>query len=237
MGNEPTFSHLSVWYEPDVDTDGGGWHRDMQYVFPDEEEEKERILSGHGYGSGDSRFSGVQVQCALLDGSQHIEYVPGSHARWDTDEEYAVRKLDDKVHRFEPMPGAIRPVLNAGDAFAFTDGLHRGWYEAEVPRRTIMFTLSNGRRARGLDYFSFQPWFQSQGYLDGLSPSALKFYDRYLDEYGEEMAEAIGLMEDHPEGLEAAYREVRAQVSSSNSLPEATREWHAALQGQAAAKL
>ena len=26
----------------------------------------------------------IQVQCALLDGSSHIEYVPGSHARWDS---------------------------------------------------------------------------------------------------------------------------------------------------------
>ena len=79
-------------------------HRDMQYVFPDEEEEKERVLSGHGYGSGNSRFSGIQVQCALIDGSSHIEYVPGSHARWDTEEEYAVRKLDNCIHRFEEMP-------------------------------------------------------------------------------------------------------------------------------------
>ena len=226
VGHAPTFSHLSCWYEPQQDQDGGGWHRDMQYVFPDEHEERERVSSGQGYGSGGSGFSGIQVQCALLDGSSHIEYVPGSHARWDTDDEYAVRKIDDFSHRFDAMPGAVRPVLQAGDAFAFTDGLHRVHYLAAVPRRTLMFTLSNGRRARGLDYFTFQPWFLEPGYLDGLSPRALRFYEKYLEEYGEEMTEASGLLCEHPEGLDVAYREVRALINASNSLSENVRTWH-----------
>jgi hypothetical protein len=201
----------------------------MQYVFPDEEEERERVSSGHGYGTGNSRFSGIQVQCALLDDSSHIEYVPGSHARWDTEEEYAVRKLDDSSHRFDAMPGAVRPVLQAGDAFAFTDGLHRGHYEAAVPRRTLMFTLSNGRRARGLDYFTFQPWFLEPNYLAGLSPRAAAFYGSYLDEYGEEMREAANLLREHPDGIDVAYRQVRAMISASNSLSENVRAWHAQL--------
>lgn len=255
-GARPTFSHFSCWYEPEQDEAGGGWcvlchvppfclaqplpdnagrclrparlrHRDMQYVFPNEVEEKERISSGQGYGSGNTRFSGIQVQCALLDGSAHIEYVPGSHARWDTEEEYAVRKADHFSHRFEPMPGAVRPVLQAGDAFAFTDGLHRGHYEAAVPRRTLMFTLSNGRRARGLDYFTFQPWFLEPGYLSGLSPRASTFYGRYLDEYGTEMREAAGLLREHPAGIVVAYREVRAMINASNSLSKNVRAWHA----------
>jgi hypothetical protein len=140
-----------------------------------------------------------------------------------------VRKLDDCSHRFDAMPGAVRPVLQAGDAFAFTDGLHRGHYEAAVPRRTLMFTLSNGRRARGLDYFTFQPWFLEPGYLAGLSPRASAFYESYLDEYGKEMREAAELLHDHPDGIDVAYREVRAMISASNSLAENVQAWHAQL--------
>ena len=117
--------------------------------------------------------------------------------------------------------------MRAGDAFAFADGLHRGHYEAAVPRRTLMFTLSNGRRARGLDYFTFQPWFLEPGYLSGLSPRASAFYERYLDEYGEEMREAAGLLSESPDGIDVAYREVRAMINASNSLSENVRAWHA----------
>ena len=128
------------------------------------------------------------------------------------------------------MPGAVRPVLAAGDAFAFTDGLHRGWYQPDHQRRTIMFTLSNGRRARGCDYFSFQPWFLQPNYLDGVSQPAKAFYARYMEEYGQEIAEVSGLLKAHPSGLDIARRELS---NSSTSLPEAARAW-AADQQQAA---
>ena len=99
-------------------------------------------------------------------------------------------------------------MLDAGDAFAFVDGLHRGHYKAgnsrhdhrgfvrflttvangaDIPRRTVQFTLSAGRRAKGLDNFTYQPWFLQPGYLSGLSPTAERFYARYMAEYGEEM--------------------------------------------------
>jgi hypothetical protein len=231
-GTEPLFSHMSAWYEPETTTPGGGWHRDMQYVFPEEEEEKQRVGSGSGYGGepvARGKFSGVQIQCACLADSRHIEYVPGSHARWDTAAEYQVRKVDSFSHRFEDMPGAVRPVLGPGDAIAFTDGLHRGHYDASVPRRTLMFTLSNGPRARGLDYFSFQPYFLQPEYVSGLSSRALQFYRRYLGTYGKEMAEVAEMLAAHPQGLSAAIGELR---TASISLPEAARKWHREFTGQ-----
>ena len=42
-GTEPLFSHLSAWFDPPAEVAGGGWHRDMQYVFPDEGGEKKRL--------------------------------------------------------------------------------------------------------------------------------------------------------------------------------------------------
>ena len=70
-GVDPTFSHIVAYHEPKEETAGGGWHRDMQYVFPKESEEKARILR---QSEPDRTWSGMQVQVALIDGSQHIEY-------------------------------------------------------------------------------------------------------------------------------------------------------------------
>lgn len=106
-GMDPTFSHIVAYHEPAEDAAGGGWHRDMQYVFRNEAEEKARILR---QGEPGRTWSGMQVQVPLIDGSQHIEYVLGSHARWDTAEEYRVRKLDDFSHRYEDMPVRVAPL-------------------------------------------------------------------------------------------------------------------------------
>ena len=227
-GTEPLFSHLSAWFDPPAEVAGGGWHRDMQYVFPDEGEEKERVTSGGAHWGGDPQatgsFSGIQIQVALLPESRHIEYVPSSHARWDTAGEYHVRKGDNFAHHFDDMPGAVRPVLGPGDAIAFTDGLHRGHYSPGLPRRTLMFTLSNGRRARGLDYFSFQPYFLQPGYLQPLSERAKEFYGRYIAEYTE-MEEVAQLLAEHESGMDIARRQISS--SASVSLVEAARDWAA----------
>ena len=65
----------------------GEWHRDAQYIHPDEEKEKGLILQPEAVVGGEM----MQIQCALLP-SRHFEYVRGSHNRWDTEAELLVRK-------------------------------------------------------------------------------------------------------------------------------------------------
>jgi len=101
-----------------------------------------------------------QIQCALLP-SRHFEYVRGSHNRWDTPEELHVRKGGEtREHRFsDAMPGAERDLLNPGDALVFCPWvIHRGHYLVDEPRRSLMFTYSNGPRPTfpGVDGFTNQ---------------------------------------------------------------------------------
>lgn len=44
----------------------------------------------------------------------------------------------------------------------------------------LTYTASS---APHFDYFSDQPWFLSEGYLDGLSPHARDFYLTFIDTY------------------------------------------------------
>lgn len=79
------------------------------------------------------------MQIALAP-SADIEVVPGSHLRWDTPEEYAIRKAAGGANnRSNAMPGAVRVALDPGDAVLFNPmAIHRGRYHANRLRRTLM---------------------------------------------------------------------------------------------------
>ena len=140
--HDPIFSHTSIFFNPieprPPDSLGAGlpgssaccgeWHRDAQYIHPDEEKEKALILRPDAVVGGQM----MQIQCALLP-SQHFEYVRGSHNRWDTPDELLVRKGgQSREYRFsDDMPGATRDLLNPGDALVFCPWvIHRGHCES-----------------------------------------------------------------------------------------------------------
>lgn len=121
--------------------------------------------------------------------SDDVEVVPGSHRRWDTPAEFAIRHADEQRHnRSNEMPGARRIDLQPGDGAAFNPyGLHRGRYHTDRLRRTIMLTYWSASEPRS-DYFSAQPWFLEEGYLDGLSASAVQFFERFIEQYRDDWA-------------------------------------------------
>ena len=177
LQTEALFRCTSLFFHPTETSVDGNWHRDSQFHAPDEDDEK-RLLAERAYPG-----TSVQMQIALLP-SDAIEFVPGSHQRWDTDEEYAIRRADDGANsRSNDMPGAQRIGLEPGDAVAFNPmGLHRGRYHTDRPRLTLMLTYTTRTHPR-FDYFSSQPWFDRPGYLDDLSFSARSFYDTFVAQY------------------------------------------------------
>ena len=178
LGAEPLFRCTSLFMNPQDGTKDGNWHRDSQFHHPDEEQEKQAIAAGGDLGRS------VQLQVALVP-SDDVEVVPGSHRRWDTEAEYAIRRADgQKNNRSNAMPGALRVALGAGDAVAFNPlALHRGRYHADKPRRTLMLTYTSAAHPR-FDYFSNQPWFDADGYLEGLDEHTCAFFERFVDRYG-----------------------------------------------------
>jgi hypothetical protein len=177
FGEEPMFRCTSLFFNTsDIDLDGN-WHRDAQYMTQTEDEERAMIMNAGDGGSG------MQLQIALAP-SEDIEVVPGSHLRWDTPEEHAIRKADGGAHnRSNAMPGAERVRQAPGDAVLFNAMcIHRGRYRREPLRRTLMLTYTKASEP-WFDFFSDQPWFLEPGYLSGISPEATAFYGRFVAEY------------------------------------------------------
>mgnify|MGYP002024369179 FL=1 len=177
LGEEPMFRTTSFFFNPIGTSRDGNWHRDSQFRHHDEKEEKAFLERRFG------TTSGIQMQIALTP-SEDIEYVPRSHLRWDTPEEYHIRRADEqKNNTSNVMPGAIRLKQEPGDAVLFNPlGLHRGRYHTDKRRRTYMLTYMPAS-AHCIDYFSHQPWFLTTGYLDGLTRSSMLFFERFIDKY------------------------------------------------------
>lgn len=177
LGEEPLFRCTSFFFNPLENGRDGNWHRDSQFGTPDDS--KEQAILAQLSQSGDS----IQMQIPLVP-SDDVEVVPGSHLRWDTPEEYAIRKADGGKHnRSNAMPGALRLTLNAGDAALFNPyGIHRGRYHAERLRRTLMLTYTK-TSAPYQDYFSNQPWFLTPGYLDGCKSATRLFFEPFVAMY------------------------------------------------------
>jgi hypothetical protein len=69
-----------------------------------------------------------------------LDFIPGSHKRWDTEEERSVRlKLDGRmVH--ESLPGSVRVPHQPNDLLVFSAHLlHKGVYEGERCSFDIIF--------------------------------------------------------------------------------------------------
>lgn len=177
LGEEVLFRCTSLFMNPQERSADGNWHRDSQFHCPLEEDEK-RMIADAGQGG-----TSIQLQVALVP-SDDVEVVPGSHLRWDTPAEYAIRRADEGLdNRSNAMPGALRVALEAGDAVAFNPcGLHRGRYHVDKLRRTLMLTYTKASAPR-FDYFSDQPWFLRAGYLDGLDGETQAFFARFIEQY------------------------------------------------------
>ncbi len=177
LGEPVLFRCTSLFMNPQETSSDGSWHRDSQFHCPDEGDERKMIAEAGAGGTS------IQLQVALVPSSD-VEVVPGSHLRWDTPEEYAIRRADGGRHsRSNAMPLAQRVDLEPGDAVAFNPcGLHRGRYHVDKLRRTLMLTYTQSSAPR-FDYFSDQPWFLDPEYLTGLDAETQAFFARFIKQY------------------------------------------------------
>jgi hypothetical protein len=167
IGTKPLFHNTQYFFNPASETRSGDWHRDQQFGAVSIEEEKLRM----------ARTAGVHVHIAFLP-DDNLEIVPGTHNRWDTPEELAIRRGD--VRNSASMPNAHRVRLAPGDGLFFSAwSIHRGNYIAGVPRRTVDFI-----------YGTEPGWvippptcFLRHDVLDGLTARARSFFERYIETY------------------------------------------------------
>lgn len=170
-GSPVLFHNTQYFMEPHNRSWDGDWHRDTQFLSPTDDIEWARIRGA----------ASVHFRVALVD-DPWLEIVPGSHARWDSPQEYAVRRATGKGGRHGAMPGGIALPLKAGDALLFHAwSIHRGRYVATRPRRTLDILYAIGGPT---DWSPATPsCFREPTVMEGLSPGARAFYERFVAAY------------------------------------------------------
>ena len=119
------------FHEPSTRDYDGAWHRDGDGAAPPVD-------------AVPSRPTLLRFRVAFAH-DDHLEYVPGSHARPDTPEERSV--LKGAVRNTKLASGPVRIELQPGDACVFnTWGIHRARYRRDRIRRTLDLLFGFGPR-------------------------------------------------------------------------------------------
>ncbi len=123
------FLNTQLFFNPRDAAKKPYWHRDVQYMGVDETEQKQIIV----------RDTVLHFRIALSD-DPGLDFVPGSHARWDTPAEREIRlELNGHTHA-EDMPGQVRMPQAVGDLLVFSAHLlHRGTYALERRSFDILY--------------------------------------------------------------------------------------------------
>jgi len=122
---------VQYFHEPSTRDYDGAWHRDGDEATPIAPASTQRPTL-------------VRFRIALAP-DDHLEYVPGSHTRPDSEAELRVRR---GAVRNGPLPSEVeRIALEAGDLCVFdTWGIHRGRYRHSRVRRTLDLLFGYGPR-------------------------------------------------------------------------------------------
>lgn len=131
----PNLRDLQYFHEPSARDYDGAWHRDGDGPAPSDP------VTG--------RPTLLRFRIAFSR-DDHLEYVPGSHARPDSPEERSV--LKGTVRNGPLASESIRIDLEPGDVCVFdTWGIHRARYRRDRIRRTLDLLFGFGPRKR-IDY-------------------------------------------------------------------------------------
>jgi len=114
---KPAFMNTQLFFNPVNPQQKDFWHRDCQYDH-DVDVQKKVIH--------DTQV--VHLRVPLFD-ELGMELVPGTHKRWDNDEEFAVRQEKKGKVSSDSLSTGKKIKLAAGDLLVFSaDMIHRGLY-------------------------------------------------------------------------------------------------------------
>ena len=114
----PRFLNTQLFFDPHQRNQNNYWHRDVQYTGLNEASQRSVILQQN------------VVHCRIaMRPERGIELIAGSHQRWDSAEEYAVRMGKSPYRPHDDLPHATQIALHTGDVLLFSANmLHRGLY-------------------------------------------------------------------------------------------------------------
>lgn len=128
LNDRPTFMNTQLFFDPVNKEQKNYWHRDSQYNLSIKEQKE--ALSGP---------EAIHFRIPMFD-EPGIELIPGTHQRWDSDEELNVRleKYGRKNH--DDLSTGVHIELKAGDLLVFSANMiHRGLYGMDRLSLDILF--------------------------------------------------------------------------------------------------
>lgn len=113
----PAFMNTQLFFNPVNPQQKDFWHRDCQY---DHDVDIQKVVI--------HETQVVHLRVPLFD-ELGMELIPGTHKRWDNEEEYDVRQEENGRESHENIAGGKVINLAAGDMLVFSaDMIHRGLY-------------------------------------------------------------------------------------------------------------
>ena len=117
IASKPAFMNTQLFFNPVNRQQKDFWHRDCQYDY-DVEGQKKVI----------HETQVLHLRVPLFD-ELGMELVPGTHKRWDNEEEFNVRQEERGRESSENLSTGKKITLAAGDLLVFSaDMIHRGLY-------------------------------------------------------------------------------------------------------------
>jgi hypothetical protein len=125
---QPCFLNTQLFFNPVNKDQNNYWHRDPQYHLS--LAQQKAILSS---------FDVIHFRLPLMN-EPGIELVPGTHKRWDTNDELNVRLAQNNRESSEPLSQGKVIKLSAGDLLIFSANMiHRGLYGMERLAFDLLF--------------------------------------------------------------------------------------------------
>jgi ectoine hydroxylase-related dioxygenase (phytanoyl-CoA dioxygenase family) len=125
------FLNTQLFFNPVNKKQKNYWHRDIQYTNDPIDLQRNEVTKKVN--------NVVHFRIALKD-EPGVELIPGSHARWDTEEEFDVRTQQNNRDSFNDLPNSNLIELNKGDLLIFSANMiHRGIYGKDRLAFDILF--------------------------------------------------------------------------------------------------
>ena len=138
--NKPAFMNTQLFFNPYNSQQKTFWHRDCQYDY--DIEDQKRIIK---------ETQVVHLRVPIFD-EPGMELVPGSHERWDNEEEFNVRQEENNKLSCDKLSTGKAIPLAAGDLLVFSaDMIHRGLYGQDRLAFDILVFDSEGDYADYVD--------------------------------------------------------------------------------------
>lgn len=145
LDGQPYFMNTQLFFNPMTHEKKPYWHRDVQYSGLSKERQMELI----------SEEQVLHFRIPFFE-DPGLEIIPGSHMRWDTNEEEWVRLELEGRRNNEPLPGSIKIPHSPTDLLVFSAHLiHKGVYGGNRLSFDILFAdfQQNRESVKETDHF------------------------------------------------------------------------------------